>query len=607
MARNTSNQLDDSDTKRKIKGRDLKKSLQIFRFVLPYRLSFGIGMLFLIVSTLTSLTFPYLAGQLLDSATKKTEYSIDQIFLTLIVILIVQAVFSFGRLLLFVRVSEKAMKDIRLELYGKMVSLPISFFEKRRVGELISRLSSDVTQLQDVLSFTLAEFFRQIATLLIGITILLFTSVQLTLLMVSTFPVLVVVAIVFGRYIRKLSKKTQDALADSNVIVEETFQSIQSVKSFTNELFEIFRYENSLHKVIENALKTARLRGFFVSFIIFGLFGAIILVLWFGAGMVETKQISVGELTSFIIYTAFIGGAVGGMGELYAQLQRTVGASERILEILTEPSEVDTKALISAKKENKSLEKTPIKGNIRFDQVHFSYPTREDIEVLKGVSFEIQEGQKIALVGYSGAGKSTIIQLLGRYYTLAQGSITIDGLDINDYNITDLRKSIGTVPQEVILFGGTIGENISYGKPDATQEEIASAAKKANALNFIESFPSGFDTLVGERGIKLSGGQRQRIAIARAILKDPSILILDEATNALDAESEQLVQEALDELMKDRTTIIIAHRLATVRKADRIYVINDGKITESGTHEELSDTENGIYSNLVKLQFETEV
>ena len=319
-------------------------------------------------------------------------------------------------------------------------------------------------------------------------------------------------------------------------------------------------------------------------------------IVWYGGSLVQSGEIPFADLLTFIFYTAFIGGSVAGMGDMYAQVQKTVGASERILEILEEPSEVD------ADRELPLF--VPVRGHVQFNDVQFAYPSRPEVPVLKGISFDVAAGRKIALVGQSGAGKSTIVQLLMRYYAISGGQITVDDRDLASFNVTDLRKNIAVVPQEVMLFGGTILENIQYGKPGASEAEVREAARKANALQFVESFPEGFQTVVGERGVKLSGGQRQRIAIARAILKDPAILILDEATSPLDAESERLVQEALDELMQNRTTIIIAHRLATIRKVDRIYVMREGQIAESGTHDELALQEDGIYANLVKLQFE---
>ena len=584
--------------KKKVTREGLRKTLKIFEFVLPYRGTFALGLVMLVLSTGTSLGLLWLFGEIVDAAQGKSSFTINQVTLAIVSILVFQAIFSFFRVYLFSRVSEQVMADVRTATYRKIITLPIFFFEQRRVGELTSRLTSDISQLQDVLSLTLAEFIRQVATLTIGIAVILFISPKLTVFMLATFPVLIVAALVFGRFIRKLSKKAQDALANANVVVEETLQSINVVKAFTNERFEVGRYSSALQQVIDNALRAARFRGIFVSFIIFALFGGILGVLWFGAGLVAQGEMSIGELTRFVLFTGFIGGAVGGMGDMYAQIQRTIGASERIREILQEPSEVDV--------QGESRPAPRIVGDIAFHQVQFADPSRKDVEVLKGVSLNVPAGRKVALVGYSGAGKSTIVQLLMRYHRPDAGEILIDNQPIDSFDLTGLRQNIGVVPQEVILFGGTIAENIAYGKPGAGEAEIREAARKANALDFILSFPEGLQTIVGERGVKLSGGQRQRIAIARAILKDPAILILDEATSSLDAESEKLVQEALDELMQHRTTIIIAHRLATIRKVDTIYVINEGRVLESGTHEELAEMEDGLYSSLIKLQFEVE-
>ncbi|HAS43539.1 MAG TPA: multidrug ABC transporter ATP-binding protein [Microscillaceae bacterium] len=558
-----------------------------------------IGTIFLVGSTGTALLTPLLLGQFLDVSTGKTSEffsSIDTVALIFVVVLVLQAIFSFFRVLLFVRVSENAMKDVRIAAYTKIISLSVTFFEKKRVGELTSRLTSDVTQLQEVMSFTIAEFFRQIGTLVIGVGFLFYFSTRLAVLMILTFPILVFAAIFFGRFIRKLSKKAQDELATANTVVEETFQSIRAVKAFTNELFEVKRYDKALQEVVKNALRAGSYRAAFNAFVILALFGGIILVVWYGAHLVKQELMSVGDLTSFAFYTVFIGSALGGLTNLYGQIQKAVGSSERILEILEEETEIDL--------EQSNAEDVQIKGDIEYSNVHFSYPTRNDVQVLQDINFKVKAGQKVALVGYSGGGKSTIIQLLFRYYDVDQGSLTIDGKPIDSYNISALRKHIGIVPQEVILFGGTIKENILYGSPEATDEQVRKAAEQANAWSFIEGFPDKLDTIVGERGVKLSGGQRQRIAIARAILKNPEILILDEATSSLDADSEKLVQEALNDLMRDRTTIIIAHRLSTIRSVDTIYVLSEGRIVEAGSHEELLTYENGVYNNLVKLQFE---
>ncbi|GAB3007057.1 ABC transporter transmembrane domain-containing protein [Cyclobacterium sediminis] len=594
MAKQRGLPIEESD-KRKLNKKNFEKLFGIFRFAMAYKVPFIIGMVFLFFSSLMLLTFPYVAGKLIDAASGKDWIinDINGIAFVLIGILFIQSIFSFFRVWLFAKVSENSMRDIRVALYERLVKLPMTFFDQRRTGELISRITSDVTMLQDTFSITLAELLRQIITLIAGIIFLFYTTPRLTLFMLITIPVLVVIAMIFGKFIRKLSKKTQDTLASANVVVEETLQSIATVKSFTGENYEINRYRNKLNSVVEVALKAAGFRGAFISFIIFALFGGIVAVIWYGATLVSAGEMSVGDLVSFVLYTTFIGGSIAGLGDIYGQIQKAIGSSERVLEILNEKTE-----------EQKSLSPaSPIQGSIRFDKVMFHYPTRPEYRVLDGISLHAQPGEKIALAGHSGAGKSTIIQLLLKFYDLGSGAILLDEKSIADWDPQGLRKNIGMVPQEVLLFGGSIRENIRYAKPGASDDEIVKAAKQANALEFIDKFPDGFDTLVGERGIKLSGGQRQRIAIARAILKDPAILILDEATSSLDAETESLVQEALDQLMKGRTTIIIAHRLSTIRKVDRIYVIKDGKVIEEGNHEVLSVKEGGHYAHLVNLQF----
>ncbi|MEO0555708.1 MAG: ABC transporter transmembrane domain-containing protein [Bacteroidota bacterium] len=588
-------QLKDSE-KRSLNKSNFKKLLGIFRFIVPYKTRFIMGMICLIFGSVILLSFPYLAGKLVDVASGKLWLlgTINQLTIALIAVLLIQSVFSFLRVYLFAQVSERSMADVRKAVFSNILLLPLSFFDARRVGELTSRITSDVSMLQDTFSTTLAEVFRQLATLVIGTAIIFFITPKLTLFMLCTFPVLVIAALVFGKYIRKLSKKTQDNLAQANVIVEETLQTISVVKAFTNEKLETFRYARSLNHVIDVALKTATFRGAFISFIILALFGGIVGVMWYGAILVQSGALTVGDLLSFILYTTFIGGSIAGLGDIYGQLQRAIGASERVLEIIDEAHE---SGLVEE-------EELPLNGDIRFTNVSFSYPSRPEVSVLNSIALSIPSGQKLALVGPSGAGKSTIVQLLMRYYHYTHGRITVGDKNIEDYNLYNFRKQIGIVPQEVILFGGSIYDNIIYGKPNATREAALEAAKKANASEFIESFPNGYDTLVGERGIKLSGGQRQRIAIARAILKDPKILILDEATSALDTESEMLVQSAIEELMKNRTTIIIAHRLATIRKADKIAVIQKGTIAEVGAHDELTSNEQGIYNHLLKLQFQ---
>jgi ABC-type multidrug transport system fused ATPase/permease subunit len=594
MARFKENDL----PKAKLNNSSLKKATQIFAYAKGHRWKFYVGLFFLLLTGATALAFPKLLGMLVDCVKNKNTSKANDIAIGLIVILFLQSFFSFFRLSLFINFTENTLANIRLQLYSNLIKLPMTFFSQKRVGELNSRIGADISQIQDTLTSTIAEFLRQFI-LIIGGTIFLATiSIKLTLMMLSVVPLVAVAAVIFGRFIRKYSKSVQDKVAESQVIVEETLQGITNVKAFANEWYEIARYNGKIAEIVKIAIKGGKYRGYFASFIIFSLFGAIVAVVWYGVQLSISGEIKgVGELISFVLYSTFIGASFGGIAELYAQIQKAVGATERVFELLEETPENLTG------KVSNNIPK--LVGNVHFDKVQFSYPTRKEIEVLKNVSFEAKSGQKIAIVGPSGAGKSTISALLLRFYDITSGSILIDGKDIKSYDLETLRGNMSIVPQDVILFGGSIKENIAYGKPNATTEEIEIAAKQANALDFINGFPEQMDTLVGERGIKLSGGQRQRIAIARALLKNPSILILDEATSSLDSESERLVQDALETLMQGRTSIIIAHRLATIRNADSILVLDKGIIFEQGTHKELLEIDNGIYKNLSNLQFST--
>jgi ABC-type multidrug transport system fused ATPase/permease subunit len=536
-------------------------------------------------------------GMLVDCVTNKDLSKANEIALGLMVILTLQAIFSFFRISLFVNFTENSLSNIRFALYENLIKLPMSFYSQKRVGELNSRISADISQLQDTFSTTIAEFLRQFILIIGGFVILGSISPKLTLMMLAIVPIVAVAAVIFGRFIRKYGKKTQDKVAESQVIVEETLQGISNVKAFANEWYEIQRYKNKIREIVKIAIKGGQYRGYFASFIILCLFGCVVAVVWYGITLTIKGEVEgVGDLISFVLYTTFIGASFGGIAEMYAQIQKAVGATERVFELLEEtPEEINAKPRVAA------VEK--IKGNVAFNNVAFSYPSRKEVQVLKDVNFNAEFGQKIAIVGPSGAGKSTISSLLLRFYDITSGEILVDGKNIYDYDLENLRGNMSIVPQDVILFGGTIRENIAYGNPNASEEEIIAAAKQANAFNFVDGFPEKFETLVGERGVKLSGGQRQRIAIARALLKNPSILILDEATSSLDSESEKLVQEALEVLMEGRTSIIIAHRLSTIRNADKILVLDNGRISEEGTHQELINLENGIYKNLSNLQF----
>jgi len=583
---------------KKITKDGLNRAKRVLKYIKPYRAYFFLGMFLIIVGNSIFMLIPGVCGELVNVATGKGEYGfgLNQLGIFLFFLVIGQASLSFIRTVALATVSEKGMADMRKDLYDRLISQPMSYYENNRVGEITSRITTDVEQLQTTFAITLPEFLRQIVTLIIGISILAYLTPQLSLIMLMTFPVVVIAAMIFGRYIRKLSRNRQNALAETNTVVEETMHNFSIVKSFTNEWFESNRYVKQVKEIVDISLRFARVRGLFFAFIISLLFGTILFILWKGAWMVNDGIMEAGYLLSFVIYTAVIGGAIAGLGNLYAQIATAIGATDRVLDILERDNEIEIQDIHTATYEK-------LNGKIELKNVRFTYPSRPDIEVLKNVSFKVETGGKIALVGQSGSGKSTIAQLLMKFYNISSGDILLDGRSINDYDLLGLRKQIGVVPQEVQLFGGTILENIQYGNPYASEAEVLEAAKKSNCWEFIQKFPEGLKTVIGERGIKLSGGQRQRIAIARAILKDPKILILDEATSSLDAESEKIVQAALDQLMEGRTSVIIAHRLATIKNVDCIYVLENGSIAEAGTHDELILDKSGIYSNLASLQF----
>jgi ABC-type multidrug transport system fused ATPase/permease subunit len=595
MAKRKRSADDDQLPKFKFTKESLSKTSRILVYFSPYKWKFFLGLIFLFLTSATAIIFPKLMGSLIDAGSISDE-RIKQIGIYLLILFACQAIFSFFRVVLFVDVTEKFLAGLRQKTYAHLMQMPMSFYSSRRVGELNSRLSSDLSQIQDTFTTNIAEFLRQFILIIGGIGLLFYTSVKLALLMVAVVPVVAIVAVVFGRYIRKYSKTVQDKTAESNTIVEETFQGIANVKAFANEWFEIARYTRITDDIRKLAVKGGILRGAFFSFIIFCLFGAIIFLIYSAVKMEHNHEITHGTLIQFMLYTIFVGASIGGIAEQYAQIQKALGATERIMDILDEATEE-----IDLENRNTS---SHILGNVHFNDVHFTYPSRKDLPVLKGLSFQANQGETIAIVGPSGAGKSTIIQLLMRFYNPDAGHILIDNKRTEEYALTALRNSIAIVPQDVLLFGGSIKENIAYGKPDASDEEIKQAAIKANAAEFINSFPEGYNTLVGDRGIKLSGGQRQRIAIARAVLKQPAILLLDEATSSLDSESERLVQEALEKLMIGRTSFVVAHRLSTIKNADKILVIDKGVIVEEGRHSQLSEIENGLYKQLSSLQFQ---
>ena len=588
----------------KLNKDSIRKAKGIFQYLRPYALLYFVGWLFLVLSTTAGLIFPYLMGKLLGSTVSPSDVaaptglltltSVTSVATALFILFGVQALFSFFRVVIFNNVTENSLRDLRNDAFSKMVFMPMDFFNTNKVGELTSRVSSDITQIQETLRTTIAEFFRQIVIIVGGISFLFFISWKLALIMLATVPVMALIAVFFGRYIRRLSKEAQNFSANSNAIVEEALTGIANVKAFTNEYFNINRFRKNTQEMRDLNVRSGVWRGLFVSFIIFCLFGAIVFIVWQGLLMTQGAhpELSKEGFYQFVLFTIMMGASVGSLPDLYANIQKAIGATENLMDIVNGQSELD---LHPGTKKNK------ITGEIEFKDVKFSYPQRNDMEVLKSVSFNIQPNQTFAIVGASGSGKTTITNLLLGFYKSDDGQVLVDGVSVNEYDLNHLRENMAIVPQEVMLFSGTIQENIRFGQTDATDEQVVLAAQQANAWEFIESFPDGMQTEVGDRGIQLSGGQKQRVAIARALLKNPSILILDEATSALDSESEKLVQDALQNLMKNRTSLVIAHRLATIRKVDKILVMQNGAIVETGTHQELMQLK-GNYANLVSLQ-----
>lgn len=618
--RTTSNGKHEEPRKVKISKESLRQALVLFSYLRPYRTRFILSLVFIALSAFTTSLFPLFLGKMIDAATpvanvsgvenanlgsafglslKNIRWSLNTTLLLIFIQLGIQTFFSYMRVYLLTEVGEKSLADMRKDVYSKLLTMPMSFFTEKRVGELSNRISSDLSQIQDAISFTLAEFLRGIFTLLIGLVFIFWISTKLALVMLAVVPVIAILAVVFGMRIRKMARRVQDQLAESGTIVQETFQGVAVVKAFTNEFYEIGRYVKSIYAVVNTAISNARYRGAFISFMIFSVFGTIAFVMWYGANMIQSGELTMGSLTMFVIFSMFVGGTFAGFADMFSQLQKTLGATESIREILRTDGE---------KVELEQAVVTPqftLRGNVRFDHVAFSYPGRKDVPVLKNISLSAGNGEQIAIVGPSGAGKSTITSLLLRFYEPDSGTIFFDEHPSSSFPLSQLRMQMAYVPQDILLFGGTVKENIAYGKPGSGEKEIMAAAIKANAHEFISRFPEQYETVVGERGIKLSGGQRQRIAIARAILKDPAILILDEATSSLDSESEQLVQEALDNLMKGRTSFVIAHRLSTIRNADKIIVIDKGLVLEMGTHQQLI-LQNGLYRKLNEMQFDFE-
>lgn len=568
---------------------------RLLTYARPYRWLFLLGVGATLLSSGLGLVFPKLFGTLIDASFLKVGSTdtgpLDRTVLSLLGIFALSALFSAAQSYLLSRVGASVVADLRRALFAYLLTLSPRFFGDHKTGDLTSRLTSDVSTVQTVTSTALAQLVSQTFTLIGSVILLVMTSPRLSLLTLVIIPFVIGTAFTIGGRIRKVSRSVQDAVAAANADAEEAISGIRVVQSFTAEGLEARRYERGVNLAFGAALSRAKLQALMAGSMSFLTFAALSLVLWFGGRQVMSGALTPGQLVAFLFYAVQVGGTVAGLTGVFNQVQEALGASSRIFELLDERPDLPLPPT--------PRQPTEVTGAVAFQHVSFRYGSAQ---VLKDIDFDVPGGQVVALVGPSGAGKTSLVNLIPRFWDVSAGQVSVDGVNVRDYALSDLRRQVGLVPQETLLFSGTVAENILYGRPDASPQEVEAAARAANAHTFIQELEKGYDTVVGERGVKLSGGQRQRVAIARAILKNPRILILDEATSALDNESEALVQAALERLMVGRTTFVIAHRLSTVRNADRILVLDRGRVVQDGTHAALYAVP-GLYRELYDLQF----